>query len=568
MDPHRVCSAHHHRSSHPDSQAQQLPAGQKSQRVFHSLITRFIAVKQFWPKIPSAAAHTPLFDAQGHTLDMHGSLTPAPGGGGGGSAGLCQEIKWKFGLIHIERSSLISIQSTSCAARGDQAAVARLTADVHGQTYHRTSHVQPPHGEPPQFAQLYMLDSSQATEVRQNHPASELLRTPILDKIDRFMRQNNVLAQHYTMMRQKMIAEEQRAVTSGHEIPVVNMVLKIDRQQDQRRYNAATADEVAMIFVNEDGEPPFNRDIRIYPKNPVNSQQQFLNLSILSSNLDPMAYALLYPYGEPGWQPNWQCNAYENAQLNRIRTNVTMLQYKVAQTAIRTAEFNPVMSAGKLTQQWLVDSYLQVEANNLNYIRLNQRRLRAEQYQGLTDHVENLAADGNVAAGVPVILPSSFEGSPRNMHERCSDAMSLFAKFGAPDLFITFTANPNWAEIVDNLRPGETASDRPDLVVRVFKIKLAALMDDLWKNNKLGRSKAYVYSIEFQKRGLPHAHILITLQAEDKFTTAERIDAFVLEKLFCHLQRLELQQHFWQVVERFIVVSSFPFRFWTHPFPL
>nr|XP_019555677.2 uncharacterized protein LOC109424939 [Aedes albopictus] len=214
-----------------------------------------------------------------------------------------------------------------------------------------------------------MLDSSQATEVRQNHPASELLRTPILDKIDRFMRQNNVLAQHYTMMRQKMIAEEQRAVTSGHEIPVVNMVLKIDRQQDQRRYNAATADEVAMIFVNEDGEPPFNRDIRIYPKNPVNSQQQFLNLSILSSNLDPMAYALLYPYGEPGWQPNWQCNAYENAQLNRIRTNVTMLQYKVAQTAIRTAEFNPVMSAGKLTQQWLVDSYLQVEANNLNYIR-------------------------------------------------------------------------------------------------------------------------------------------------------------------------------------------------------
>lgn len=244
-----------------------------------------------------------------------------------------------------------------------------LFQQVHGQTYHRTSHVQPPHGEPPQFAQLYMLDSTQATEVRHNHPASELLRTPILDKIDRFMRQNNVLAQHYTMMRQKMIAEEQRAVTTGNEIPVVNMVLKIDRQQDQRRYNAATADEVAMIFVNEDGEPPFNRDIRIYPKNPVNSQQQFLNLSILSSNLDPMAYALLYPYGEPGWQPNWQCNAYENAQLNRIRTNVTMLQYKVAQTAIRTAEFNPVMSAGKLTQQWLVDSYLQVEANNLNYIR-------------------------------------------------------------------------------------------------------------------------------------------------------------------------------------------------------
>jgi len=89
-----------------------------------------------------------------------------------------------------------------------------------------------------------------------------------------------------------------------------------------------------------------------------------------------------------------------------------MMQYKAAQTAIRDY-FNPIMSAGKLTQQWLVDSYLQVEANNLNYIRQNQQRLRAEQYQGLADHVANMAQNANFAAGVAVILPSSFAGSPR-----------------------------------------------------------------------------------------------------------------------------------------------------------
>lgn len=86
---------------------------------------------------------------------------------------------------------------------------------------------------------------------------------------------------------------------------------------------------------------------------------------------------------------------------------------------------------------------------------MNQSTLRTEQYKGLTDHIHNVAQTAGVQAGVPLILPSSFEGSPRNMRERCADAMSIFAKLGAPDLFITFTANPNWTEIVENLRPGE-----------------------------------------------------------------------------------------------------------------
>lgn len=113
------------------------------------------------------------------------------------------------------------------------------------------------------------------------------------------------------------------------------------------------------------------------------------------------------------------------------------------------------------------------------------------------------------------------------MRETCCDAMSIFSKHGAPDLFITFTANPDWDEIKENLAPGETASDRPDLVARTFKVKLDALIDDLTKHGVFGRAVAFVYTIEFQKRGLPHAHILVTLIAEDKFTSAEKIDRFI-----------------------------------------
>lgn len=123
--------------------------------------------------------------------------------------------------------------------------------------------------------------------------------------------------------------------------------------------------------------------------------------------------------------------------------------------------------------------YLQVEANNSNFIRHNQSQLRTELYQGLADHIENAAHNAGIQAGVPLILPSSFEGSPRHMKERCADAMSISGKLGAPDLLVTFTADHIWTEIRENLPRGEKPSDRPDLVARVFKIKLKSLLHDI-----------------------------------------------------------------------------------------
>jgi len=99
------------------------------------------------------------------------------------------------------------------------------------------------------------------------------------------------------MMREIEAQESEHVFQAGNDIPMVSMVLRSDRQSDQRRYNySPTSNEVTMVFVNENGEPPFERDIRIYPKNPEDPQNNFVNLHILSSNLDPMTYALLYPY--------------------------------------------------------------------------------------------------------------------------------------------------------------------------------------------------------------------------------------------------------------------------------
>jgi hypothetical protein len=79
--------------------------------------------------------------------------------------------------------------------------------------------------------------------------------------------------------------------------------------------------------------------------------------------------------------------------------------------------------------------------------------------------------------------------------------MALVKKFGKPDLFITMTCNPNWSEILHELRPGEEANDGFDLTSKVFNMKLNALLKNLLQNGVLGIVMADIHVVEWQKNG-------------------------------------------------------------------
>ncbi|GFV27688.1 ATP-dependent DNA helicase [Trichonephila clavipes] len=68
-----------------------------------------------------------------------------------------------------------------------------------------------------------------------------------------------------------------------------------------------------------------------------------------------------------------------------------------------------------------------------------------------------------------VVLLSSFTGGSLYMHERTQDAMTYVRHFGRPDLFITFTCNLKWSEIVDLLNQGRESHDRHDIIARESK---------------------------------------------------------------------------------------------------
>jgi hypothetical protein len=108
--------------------------------------------------------------------------------------------------------------------------------------------------------------------------------------------------------------------------------------------------------------------------------------------------------------------------------------------------------------------------------------------------------------GKMFILPATFTGSPKHMHEYAQDAMAYVRNYGRPDLFITSTCNSAWHEIKEELLVGQSPTDRHDLTARVFKQKLMKLMGVICKYHIYGETRCWMYSIEWQKRGLPHAH--------------------------------------------------------------
>ncbi|XP_065217552.1 uncharacterized protein LOC135843544 [Planococcus citri] len=345
----------------------------------------------------------------------------------------------------------------------------------------------------------------------------------LLKELDLVIRSINPYAKSYKMLKtlenEEISRQSQNSETTVTENNV-SMMIRQNRTVDCRRYNLPNCSEVAVIFKNNDGAPPFQRDIRIYPKSENNDT--FININSFSCNLDPMCYTLMFPYGEPGWEPNMLSNIQNDDEKEK---HITMLQYKKSKLSITTQQQNPLLNYGKLLQQYVVDSYVQVEANRLNFVRNHQKDLRVESYTGLMDYMRNKTEENACEVGKQIILPSSFEGSPRNMREKYLDAMSIVSTCGSPDLFITFTCNPKWPEISDNLLYSQSASDRPDLVCRVFSLKHKELIHDIVENKIFGEVSGYVYTIEFQKRGLPHAHMLFILK--DKILSSEMIDRFV-----------------------------------------
>nr|XP_025611281.1 uncharacterized protein LOC112703866 [Arachis hypogaea] len=242
---------------------------------------------------------------------------------------------------------------------------------------------------------------------------------------------------------------------------------------------------------------------------------------------DPLQYPLLFPFGTHGWDINTRAQ-----RGNKIRPN----------------DHSTVLQAGRLLQQYVVDNYVKMETGKLRWVRQRQKELRAELYQGLQDALHT-GENNTENVGRRTILPSSFVGSHRDMTQRYEDGMAIVLREGKPDIFLIMTCNPSWSEIASELSPTQTPQDRPDLTTRIFKAKFEQLKQDVITKGVLGKVKSYIYVTEFQKRGLPHVHMLLILENNDELSDPDQYDSLVRAEIPCK----ETEPHLHEAVLRHMV---------------
>ena len=431
---------------------------------------------------------------------------------------------------------------------------------LHGRAYHIAGTLYPSDEKKPKFAQLYVFDPETAIEARldsfdglESKTLAALLRLltedilhkdPFTGKValsaetdfSELVAPRNPYPAHFLNMHAMIQAHRTRHPSSTR---IHALRLAGGEDKNPKTYNRPTSAEVSCTVV---GEGPLPRHfISVYERSDDGSGSTH-ELSYLSEHVDPLTYPLIHVYGTAGY--SHALRAPKSASAPSELSHVSMREFYAHRLMQRYSHDSGFVelphSAGRLFQQYLVDAYSKVESQRLDWVVRNQSKLRVDSLAGLLDHLSSAndmspcpptPASASAVVGKPVILPATFGGSPRALHQNYLDSMSIVARFGKPDFLITITANPSWKEILSNLRPGETAADRPDLVARVFQRKLEHLLRLLTKEGFLGKAIAWTWVVEFQKRGLPHAHILLIVRSADKPTTPMRIDELISAEL-------------------------------------
>ncbi|XP_044592333.1 uncharacterized protein LOC123270358 [Cotesia glomerata] len=376
-----------------------------------------------------------------------------------------QGTQSKHFLQNIQRYNS-SFQMTSFGANITEERGFNPTFKIQGQIHHRTGALLPPANADHKFLQIYFLGNSDS-EINRRCTVNRTVKRKIITQLQQLLHEHNQLVKLFKTALEMMPSDDYKIVIRADKRPA---------GEHERRFNAPTLNEVAIVVVGENLE---TRDIVVRRRDGQETNKKVSSMNFYAHRL-------------------------------MIRQNMD----------------NHILKCRRLFHQFVVDMYVKVETERLTYIRLNQKKLRSEEYIHLRDAM-NVDQDPN-NIGRLTILPATYVGSPRHMHEYAQDAMTYVRQYGRPDLFITFTCNPKWEEITQLLLPGQSSSDRHDITARVFKQKLKSLMNFITKYHVFGDVRCWMYSVEWQKRGLPHAHILLWMSEKIR---PDEVDAIICAEI-------------------------------------
>lgn len=244
---------------------------------------------------------------------------------------------------------------------------------IHGQVYHFAGPLHPEPGQRPSYGQIYILDSAQAASERLGNPANASCDPQVMANLSDLISRINPYAQAYKMMAEVVEAEERDAAAEGRNVAPIRMIFDPSSRLDPRRYNVPTSNEVAVVYVGEDGDVPETRSLAVHPRGG-----KLTAIRDIDKICDPLTYPVFFPIGQDGWHPG-----LEKKPSGRKRSRVTQKEYYNFLLMVREGVFNPIHHGRALFQQFAVDSWVKIEQNRLNYHRTHQAELRSDNYRAV-----------------------------------------------------------------------------------------------------------------------------------------------------------------------------------------
>ncbi|XP_074373685.1 uncharacterized protein LOC141714035 [Apium graveolens] len=387
---------------------------------------------------------------------------------------------------------------------------------LNGQNHHVFGSLISNEGKTPKFCQLYIYDTDNEISNRMQWidlNDGDKIDQEIVRGLLKMFDENNELVKRFRIARD-------RFKESG--IVDLEIILKVCRSQSGRENNIGPSDEVAGIMVGEQEETEECRDIIIQAK-----AGGFQRVTNVHPKLMALQYPILFPTGEDGYHKDIY---YAETEENKGKTRhmCSMKDFYSYRLHIRHNQGMSARLGGRLFQQYVVDAFSTIEQARLWWFRTHQTTIRNELYINICDVLREGDCDSE-NIGKSVILPARFVGSKRYMQQNFQDALAVCRYVGHPDIFLTMTCNPTCDEILEMMKliPNCSPHDSPDIIARVFHLKLQQLVDDVKKKSYFGTCLGVMYVIEFQKRGLPHVHMLIWLDSASKQRLKQNVDSYV-----------------------------------------
>nr|XP_017255780.1 PREDICTED: uncharacterized protein LOC108225432 [Daucus carota subsp. sativus] len=392
---------------------------------------------------------------------------------------------------------------------------------LNGQNHHVFGTLIPDDGKDPKFCQLYIYDTEHEVQNRMKWVRvddGEPVNSEIVEGLIRMLDETNQLVRKFRQARDRF-----------KEQPIRNLriKMKVCRSESGRENNIGPSDEVAAVLVGDINTTVGERDIIIEKTHIDPNVKVYERICSVHPSLMALQYPLLFPMGEDGYHDEIPYVDPDN-QNKKKRKRITMKEYYSYKLQVRKNEGLTVRLGGRLFQQYVVDAFSTVEQARLWWLRTHQKILRSDLYTNISKKLQKGNTDtANVGKGF--ILPANFLGSRRYMQQNFQDALAVCRVIGHPDIFLTMTCNALWDEILEMMKhlPGCSPQNSPDIIARVFHQKLQQIVDDIKKKNYFGTCLGVMYVVEFQKRGLPHVHMLIWLNSDSKKNLSTNVDNYV-----------------------------------------